>query len=378
MLKFELIKLTTCDEISFEVGYHFDDSLPPHTGILMMHPTSDWKSHFMVKLLAQRGFGVIGCTNRYTGKEAELILEDTLIDWAACVDFLRASGYQNIIGIGYSGGGEIAAGYHSEAVHPQIKGSARGDFPDFTKLTLSPLDGLVLLNAHAGRPHSITRSLDPSVGGLDGNDPLDYNPDLDMYNPKNGPPFQADFRKSYHAAQIERNHKITRWCQSVVERIKTLGNPSMSDLTFIVHRADANLAFLDKADDSSGLTIWAEDPRVSNYTPGPLRGPNTRLRAMTVKSWLSQRGLLSSQFDLFKFLPNCHIPTLVICGTADEGGTDQSQAMFDAAPDPGKQLVWVKDLTHFMRGQEDKQAEVADAIANFARTRGLMKARALT
>jgi pimeloyl-ACP methyl ester carboxylesterase len=216
------------------------------------------------------------------------------------------------------------------------------------------------------------------VGGLDGNDPLDYNPDLDMYNPKNGPPFQADFRKSYHAAQIERNHKITRWCQSVVERIKTLGNPSMSDLTFIVHRADANLAFLDKADDSSGLTIWAEDPRVSNYTPGPLRGPNTRLRAMTVKSWLSQRGLLSSQFDLFKFLPNCHIPTLVICGTADEGGTDQSQAMFDAAPDPGKQLVWVKDLTHFMRGQEDKQAEVADAIANFARTRGLMKARALT
>jgi hypothetical protein len=52
--------------------------------------------------------------------------------------------------------------------------------------------------------------------------------------------------------------------------------------------------------------------------------------------------------------------------------------MFDAAPDPGKQLVWVKDLTHFMRGQEDKQAEVADAIANFARTRGLMKARALT
>ena len=372
MLKVEHIQLTTRDAVRFEIGYHYDDARPPHTGILMMHPTSDWKSHFMTKLLAQRGFGVIGCTNRYTGREAELILEDTLIDWAACVDFLRASGYQKVIGIGYSGGGEIAAGYHSEAVHPQIKVSPMGDFPDFTKHTLSPLDGLVLLNAHAGRPHSITRSLDPSVGGVDGNDPLDYDASLDMFNPANGPPFSAEFRKKYHAAQIERNHTITRWCQSVVDRIKKLGNPSMTDLTFLVHRADANLAFLDKGDDASGLTIWAEDPRIANYTPGPLRGANTRLRAMTVKSWLSQRGLSSSQFDLFQFLPNCHIPTLVICGTADEGGTDQSQAMFDAAPDPGKQLVWVKDLTHFMRGQDDKQAEVADAIAQFARARGLM------
>ncbi len=374
MIRFEQVALTTRDGVKIEVGHHFDDSRPRDVGILMMHPTSDWKSHFMVKLLAARGFGAIGCTNRYTGREAELILEDTLIDWAASVDYLRSIGYSKVIGIGYSGGGEIAAGYHSEAVHPTIKGSPMGTSPDLTRLQLAPLDGLVLMNAHAGRPHSITKSLDPSVGGPDGNDPLEYDPTLDMFNPRNGPPFSEKFRQRYEAAQVERNHRITRWCQSVIEKIERLGNPLMRDMTFLVHRADANLAFLEKEGDASGLTIWAEDPRIANYTPGPLRGPNTRLRAMTVRSWLSQRGLSSSQFDVFRFLPNCRIPTIVICGTADEGGTAQSQAMFDAAPDPDKQLVWVKDLTHFMRGQEDKQAEVADAIAAFARRRNLMQA----
>ncbi len=374
MVRFEQITLTTRDGVKIDVGHHFDDSRPRDVGILMMHPTSDWKSHFMVKLLAARGFGAIGCTNRYTGREAELILEDTLIDWAASVDYLRSCGYRKVIGIGYSGGGEIAAGYHSEAVRPTIKGSPMGTSPDLTSLQLVPLDGLVLMNAHAGRPHSITKSLDPSVGGADGNSPLEYDPSLDMFNPRNGPPFSAEFRTRYAAAQIERNHRITRWCQSAIERINRLDNPLMRDLTFIVHRADANLAFLEKEGDASGLTIWAEDPRIANYTPGPLRGPNTRLRAMTVRSWLSQRGLLTSQFDVFRFLPNCHIPTIVICGTADEGGTAQSQAMYDTSPDPDKQLVWVKDLTHFMRGQEAKQAEVADAIAAFAKSRKLMQA----
>ena len=54
----------------------------------------------------------------------------------------------------------------------------------------------------------------------------------------------------------------------------------MKDMTFIVHRTDANLRFLDNTldpSDRSGLTIWDEDPRVANYTPGPMRGKNSSL-----------------------------------------------------------------------------------------------------
>jgi pimeloyl-ACP methyl ester carboxylesterase len=301
------------------------------------------------------------------------MLEYTVVDWAACVDHLRDQGYEKIIGIGNSGGGEIVTCFQSEAIKPTMTGSPMGGPPDLTKLTLTPMDGLVMLNAHAGRPISLTQSLDPSVGGEDGNDPLQYDASLDMYNPQNGPPYSQKFRNRYQAAQEERNHKITSWCESVIGRIEAAGNPLMTDMTFIVHRTDANLRFLDNtidASDRTGLTIWDEDPKIANYTPGPLRGPRTRLRIMTVRSWLSQRSLRASQFEVEKFMPQCTIPTLVICGTADAGGPAHSQKTYDTSPDPDKSMVWIKDGTHFMRGQEDKQIEVADHIADWAKQRG--------
>jgi len=374
MIKQEQATLTAVDGAKFPVTLHYDDAAPRKTALLIMHPTSDWQNHFMLPLLVARGFGALGCANRYSRKEAELILEETILDWGACVDHLRAKGYRTVIGIGNSGGGEIVTCYQSQAVRPTLTGTATGDPPDFTKLKLAPMDGIVMLNAHSGRPLSLTQSLDPSVGGANGNDPLQYDGSLDMYNPKNGPPYAPEFVKRYRAAQVERNHKITRWCREVIEQIKAAGNPLMKDLTFIVHRTDASLLFLDKSldpSDRTGLTIWDEDPRVANYTPGPLRGPRTRLRIMTAKLWLSQRSLAASQFDVARFLPDCKVPTIVICGTADAIGPDHSRHSFEGSPDPGKKMVWIKDGTHFMHGQEDKQAEVADAIAKWADERGL-------
>jgi pimeloyl-ACP methyl ester carboxylesterase len=373
MIVQEPAKLTAEDGATFNVKLHRDDALPRKTAFLIMHPTTDWQDHFILDRLARRGFGALGCSNRYTGREAELILEYTVVDWAACVAHLRDQGYENVIGIGNSGGGEIATCFQSEAVKPTMTGDPTGAPPDLTRTALSAMDGLIMLNAHAGRPISLTQALDPSVGGEDGNDPLQYDPTLDMYNPENGPPYSDEFRKRYEAAQIDRNEKITRWCREVIGRIDKTGNPLMKDMPFIIHRTDANLRFLDNSIDSSdrtGQTIWEEDPKVANYTPGPLRGPRTRLRIMTVRSWLSQRSLSASQFEVEKFMPQCTVPTLVICGTADAGGPAHSQKTFESSPDPDKEMVWIKDGTHFMRGQEDKQEEVADHIARWAEKRG--------
>ena len=372
MIEEERIALVARDGVKSHAMLHHDNSHPRSTAFIIMHPTSDWRQHFILKLLAARGFGALGCANRYAAREAELILENTLLDWAAGVDALRAKGYRKIIGIGNSGGGEIAVCYHSESVSPTIRGTPLGDPPDLTRMTLQPLDGLVLLNAHIGRPLSLTRSLDPSVGGESGNDPLHYDQSLDMYDAKNGPPYSAAFCERYAAAQIERNHKITRWAQETIERIDRVGNPLMKDIPFIVHRTDADLRLRDLAidpSDRSGETIWEEDPQHANYTPGPLRGGQTRLRVMTLRSWISQRGLATSQFDVTRFLPNCKVPTLVLIGTADAGGTEHSRLMLEASPDPGKTMEWIKGGTHFMRGQEDKQAEAADLIAAWAKAR---------
>lgn len=375
MIQEQRVTLKASDGVESQAALVCDEAAPRTTAFIIMHPTSDWRSHYILRPLAERGFGALGCANRYSSREAELILENTVLDWAAGVDYLHHAGYRKVIGIGNSGGGEIAVCYHSESVHPTITGTPLGDPPDFTKLKLTSLDGMVLLNAHAGRPLSLTRSLDPSVGGDSGNDPLVYDASLDMYHPRNAPPYSAEFRERYAAAQIERNHKITKWCRETLERIARSGNPLMKDIPFIVYRTDADLRLRDLSldpTDRSGETIWEEDPQLANYTPGPLRGNRTRLRVMTLRSWISQRGLATSQFKVANFLPHCRLPTLVAIGTADAGGSEHSREMFEHSPDPGKEIVYIKGGTHFMRGQEDKQRKAAELIARWAAKHGFV------
>jgi len=370
----EAVTLTAQDGVKVEATLHYDNSLPLRTALTIMHPTADWRHHYVLKHLAERGLGALGFTTRYTGREADLILEDTILDTAAGIEFLRSRGYSRVVGIGNSGGGEIIAVYQSQVEHPTITGTPLGDPPNLSRAKLPPMDGLIFLNSHKGRPLSITRGLDPSVGGEDGNNPLRYDSSLDMYNPQNGPPYSQVFQERYQAAQVERNYKITRWCQRKLSELKHVGNPLLKDFPFIVHRTDANLNYLDTGidpSDRSGRTIWDEDPRITNYTVGPLRGRSTRLRVFTARSWLSQRGLATSQFDVMRHLHRCHIPVLVICGTAEASGPRASQDIFAAAPDLEKKLEWISGGTHFMTGQEDKQAEVASTIAQWIQDRGL-------
>ncbi len=371
----EPVTLTTQDGVKLEAALHYDNATPPRTALTIMHPTSDWRQHYILKFLAEMGFGALGFTTRYTGREADLILEDILLDTAAGVEFLRSKGYSRVVGIGNSGGGEIISVYQSQVEHPTITGTPLGDPPDLTRAKLPPLDGLIFLNSHKGRPLSITRGLDPTVGGEDGNNPLQYDPSLDMYNSRNGPPYSQEFRERYQAGQVNRNDKITRWCRRKTEELRHVDNPLLKDFPFLVHRTDADLHYLDSyldPSDRSGRTIWNEDPRVTNYTVGPLRGRATRLRVFTLRSWISQRGLATSQFDVMNHLPLCHLPVLVICGTAEASGPRASEDIFDAALDPDKKLVWIKDGTHFMAGQEDKQAEVARTMAHWLQDRELV------
>ena len=375
MITEEAVTLETQDGAKVEAMLHYDDAAPLKTAITIMHPTTDWRHHFILKLLAERGVGGFGFTTRYTGREAELMLEHTLLDTAAGVEFLKSKGFSKVLGIGNSGGGEIIAAYQSESIEPTIKSTPAGDPPDLTEAKLPPYDGMIFLNPHMGRPISLTRGLDPSVGGEAGNDPLAYDPSLDMYNPKNGPPYSQEFRDRYIAAQFERNHKITRWCQKKVAELKGTENPNLTDFPFIIHRNFADLHFLDQdldpSDRTAGQTIWEEDSKYSNYTPGPLRGGRTRMSIMTVRSWLDQRGLETSHFDVLKHIGNCTVPTVMLCGTAEENSASHAMEIYKNAPDPDKKFVEIKGGTHFMREQYAQQNQAADEIVTWLRERNL-------
>ncbi len=137
----------------------------------------------------------------------------------------------------------------------------------------------------------------------------------------------------------------------------------------------ANLDYLDNERDPSarvpGVTIWGEDSKYSNYSPGPMRGPRTRLWIVTVKSWLSQRSLETTNFKVLDHIAHCKVPAIMICGTAEEGGPEHARQIYEAIPDPDKKRVYIEGGTHFMRGQDKQQAETADAMAAWAKERGL-------
>lgn len=92
MIREEPVDLTTQDGARIRAMLHYDDATPARTALTIMHPTTDWRRHYILRRLAERGCGALGCTTRYTGREADLILEDTILDLAAAVEFLRSRG----------------------------------------------------------------------------------------------------------------------------------------------------------------------------------------------------------------------------------------------------------------------------------------------
>ena len=78
--------------------------------------------------------------------------------------------------------------------------------------------------------------------------------------------------------------------------------------------------------------------------------------------------MATSHFDVYKHAPHCHVPTLVVVGTADATSTpSRARRVLDHVPGEMKKFVTIKDGTHFMRGQTDKQLEAADNIAQWLR-----------
>ena len=103
---------------------------------------------------------------------------------------------------------------------------------------LIPAELYISLCAHLGRPEVLTDWFDPSI--TDEQDPTSIDPELNMYDPANGPPYSDEFIARYRAAQQARNHRITAWCQAELERLQGLG---MSDRAFNLYRTWADLRF---------------------------------------------------------------------------------------------------------------------------------------
>jgi len=340
--------------------YHRPAGQRPATAFVATHYNVDFAEHYMAPLLAARGYGFLGWNTRYRGNEAYFLLEHALVDIGAGVRWLReVAGVDTMVLLGNSGGGSLMAAYQAQATAPHIRPAASGlRLPDAV-LDLPPADLYVSLNAHPGRPEVLTAWLDPAV--VDEADPLSVDPDLDMFDPRHGPPFDPGFVERYRVAQRARNRRITSWVNAELDR---LGAGGAWDRVFDVHRNWADPRFVDLALDPSDRApgCYAGDPRRANY------GPLGIGRTTTLRTWLSMWSLDESQCGGAPHLSRVAVPSLVVQSTADRGVfPSDAHAIHDALGADDKRLALVPGEHYFEDGGRD---DVADLVAAFVAETG--------
>ncbi|MCW2620686.1 MAG: hypothetical protein JWL64_288, partial [Frankiales bacterium] len=236
-----------------------------------------------------------------------------------------------------------------------------GGGPDLTQAGLTPADAVVMFNAHPSRALLNSEWLDPAI--IDEHAPFERDPDLDMYDPKNAPPYTPEFIAKYRAAQLERNRRISRWAAGQLRALQSAGHPDgLGDFPFVVHGTTADLRFMDGAIDPSdreiGVSLWGP-PAVADYLPAGIG------RYSTVRSWLNQWSIDDTYGAAEKWLPTVGVPVLVVDGGGDVTVHPHHGAnMHRAAGDNGERVT-IKGAGHYFEGQPELLVQAQDAVAEW-------------
>jgi alpha-beta hydrolase superfamily lysophospholipase len=226
---------------------------------------------------------------------------------------------------------------------------------------LPPGDLFVALAAHSGRPEVLTNWLDPSV--TDETDPLSADPDLDPFNPANGPPYSAEFQQRYRAAQRARNERITDWA---LGQLAALADTRARDRLFIVPRSWADLRMIDPSIEPSDRRpnwCYLGEPLRANYG---VFGVGT---VSTLRSWLSMWSLRTSECTAAPHLARITLPSLVVHATADACVYESdARALYDALAAPDKQLEFI-NADHYLTEPDGARQEAADLLAAWVNAR---------
>ena len=191
----------------------------------------------------------------------------------------------------------------------------------------------------------------------DETDPLCADPELDPFNPANGPPYGADFQLRYRVAQRARNERITDWA---LAQLDALASTRARDRLFNLYRTWADLRMIDPAIEPSGRRpnwCYLGDPVKANYG---VFGIGT---TSTLRSWLSMWSLRTSQCTAAPHLGRVTVPSLVVHATADTGVFESdARALFDAIGAVDKELEFL-NADHYLLEPANARAEAADLIA---------------
>jgi pimeloyl-ACP methyl ester carboxylesterase len=331
---------------------------------LVLHPAVNFMHHYLIEPMQARGRAMLGLNTRYVNNDSTLLAERVIQDIGAGVRFLRERGYKRVIYVGNSGGGSVGTLYQSQAENLTIDTTPDGEPIDLVADDFPPVDAIVLASSHIGRARHFGMSLDPSV--IDENDLFSTDPELDMFNPDNGPPYDKAWLERYAAAQAARHQRIT---DRVLARLREFAHlpkeRAAEDEPFIIHRTYARPQTLDLTidpnDRPAAASIWG-GVRATNYSASILG------RFTTLRSYLSQWSQLGRAGDGPARLAETSVSVFNIRFSADEGTYPSlTQEYSDAAKGRCDDYV-LQGARHFPYKQENGDrliAELADVVAEW-------------
>jgi pimeloyl-ACP methyl ester carboxylesterase len=328
----------------------------PKVAIIATHYQIDFSEHYLADYMATRGIGFLGWNTRFRGFESSFLLDHALVDIGVGVRWLRdVHGVETVVLLGNSGGGSLMAAYQSQAVEPNVV-PLPGMRPAAGLTDLPGADGYVTSAAHPGRPDVLTAWMDAAV--VDENDPVATDPELDLFDERNGPPYSPDFVKRYRSAQIARNNAITDWAETELKRVRAAG---FTDRPFTVMRTWADPRMVDPTLEPTKRppnTCYAGVPVKAN------RSAHGIAAAATLRNWLGMWSLRHAQTRAEPHLGRITCPALVINAEADTGVfPSDAKRIYDALAGNDKDQASI-DTDHYFTSP-GARSELADTIAKW-------------
>lgn len=311
---------------------------PAKIGAVVMHPRVDFSHHYAIPRLLRAGIAVLAANTRHGGNDTLAEHEEMVLDLGACVRHLREKrGIERVVLLGNCGGASLAAYYQAQAERPPAERIARspGGAPThFEGAQLSPADAIAYVAPHRGQGQILMTAIDPSV--IDEADPLAADPELDMYDPRNGfrePPAWSEYSDAflarYRAAQRERVARIDAAARAALARVTAANDEAAApgfaerpeierrdamrrracEPVLTVYRTNANPAYVSQRAEPSERdygSLLSERPDLMNYAALGIA------RTCTPRAWLSTWSGLSSHADLVANAARIAAPTLLV------------------------------------------------------------------
>jgi pimeloyl-ACP methyl ester carboxylesterase len=399
----QLIPLKAEDGVTSRGIFYKKRGPDPKVAIISSHPTGDNSEDWKCGALAERGIAGFGLRHRYSRNEEQHIHEEILLDLAAAVRYLKKErGIPMVVLLGHSGGGQLSAMYQSQATAAppnRVASTPAGDPPDLNKYDLPPVDGVILSAAHPGRPEIFRDRLDPAV--VDENNPFASDPDLDMFDPRNGfkmPPesskYSQAFISRFKAGQQARLERLDALARNMVQEEKfykqlvaapdfsqrplherlALERRSIDCHWIIMRRVQADLHWTDMSCDPSDRIVrttgpYSLRPDLANYSI--FREPYIQ----SPRSFLSSRSSISSNANMWKAEGGKVTPLNLrkVTVPADEqvSGLERHRTHLEVSGSADRSIVWVVGADHGYRpsgpkaGAGRQRDEAADKMSEW-------------